>query len=322
MRYARGAVILYEDLCEHWLRWAREAGLTTLGVHKIAPAGTHGAVQALLDSLAAPRGRKYIDLLENAGIAIEYELHSLEWLLPRELLEKNPELFRMNENGERTNDNNFCPSNPLAREIIAQRAWELAKQLRQSGHNYYLWPDDTSNAMCRCPACQAAGMGGAELGMTFSNAVAEGVRAYDSQACASYIAYSDAKVMPKRKPAKNVFLEFAPMDRDYNKPLSDPSDPRGTEYIRLLSELLTLFPPETTHVLEYWMDNALYSGYKKPPVKVPFNASVMDADVKMYTGFGIRNVKSFCSYIDQQYYALYSDPPMAEYGEILKKYIP
>ena len=32
----RGVVLLYEDLCEHWIRWCREGNLTSLGVHKIA----------------------------------------------------------------------------------------------------------------------------------------------------------------------------------------------------------------------------------------------------------------------------------------------
>ncbi len=91
--------------------------------------------------------------------------------------------------------------------------------------------------------------------------------------------------------------------------------------IRLLEALLGIFPTETTHVVEYWFDNALYSQFKKPPVKIPFNASVMNEDAKMYTSYGIQNIKSFGSYIDDEYYALYGNPPIREYGDILAKYI-
>ncbi len=321
MSKSRGVVILYEDLTEHWVEWAKEAKLTNIGIHKIAPSGQHGFLQELLNQLDALKGRKILNMLESAGIQIEYELHSLEWLLPRNLIDKDKELFRENDKGERRNDSNFCPSNPNAKEIISENAYKLAKQLKQSGHNYFLWPDDAANAACHCEKCRANGYGGAELGMIFSNAVAEGIRAYDSKAMEAYIAYADAKVMPKIMPKDNVFLEFAPMDRDHTKPMNDPSEERGAAYIRLLKDLLEIFPAGTTHILEYWMDNAMFSDCKKPPVKLPFYKDVAESDVAMYTSFGVKHIKTFASYLDDEYYNLYGNPPMKEYGDILYKYI-
>ena len=93
------------------------------------------------------------------------------------------------------------------------------------------------------------------------------------------------------------------------------------EYIKLLEGLLKIFPAETTHVLEYWFDNALYSDFKKPPVKIPFNEYVMDEDMKMYTSYGIDKIKSFGSYIDEEYFNLHGNPPIGAYGDILAKYI-
>ena len=154
-----------------------------------------------------------------------------------------------------------------------------------------------------------------------SNAIACGVKAYDSAASAAYLAYADAKMLPAVKPADNVFLEFAPMDRDHAKPICDPAEKRGMDYCRLLENLLTVFPAETTHVLEYWLDNALYSGYKMPPVKVPFHADVCDADTEFYTSLGIQHIKTFASYICEEYHTLHGEPPIGEYGMILEKHI-
>ena len=320
MDTTKGVVLLYEDLCEHWVRWCRDGGLTSLGVHKIALPG-QGSVDALLEALDAPGGRRIIGILEDAGITVEYELHALEWLLPRSLFEKNPTLFRVNEAGVRTADCNLCPSSAAALDMVSENACKLAKILGQSSHRYFFWMDDAVHAGCSCESCKAAGYTGADQGILIANAIARGVKAYDPAASAAYLAYADAKMLPMVRPADNVFLEFAPMDRDHAKPICDPAEERSAAYCRLLSDLLTIFPAETTHVLEYWLDNALYSGYKMPPVKVPFHADVCDADTEFYTSLGVQHVKTFASYICEEYHTLHGEPPIAEYGAILEKYI-
>lgn len=320
MNTTKGVVLLYEDLCEHWVRWCREGGLTSLGVHKIALPG-QGSVDALLEALDAPGGRRIIGMLEDAGVTVEYELHALEWLLPRELFDKNPAMFRVNGDGVRTNDCNLCPSSPEALERVSEGAYKLAKILGQSSHRYFFWLDDAVKAGCSCEKCRAAGLNGADQGILTANAIAAGVKAYDSAASAAYLAYADAKCLPSIRPADNVFLEFAPMDRDHAKPICDPAEERGAGYCRLLTDLLTVFPAESTHVLEYWLDNALYSGYKMPPVKVPFHADVCDADTEFYTSMGVKHIKTFASYICEEYHTLHGEPPIGEYGTILGKYL-
>lgn len=320
MEKTRGAVLLYEDLCDHWIRWCRDGKLTSLGVHKIALPG-QGSVDALLESLEKPGGRRVIGLLEDTGVQVEYELHALEWLLPRNLFAKDPTMFRVNDAGVRTSDCNLCPSSEEALEAVSEGAYRLAKILDQQSHRYFFWLDDAVKAGCSCKKCREAQLNGADQGILTANAIAAGVKAYDSAASAAYLAYADAKCLPKIRPAENVFLEFAPMDKDFSKSLIDPSDPRGPAYCKLLKDLLTIFPAETTHVLEYWLDNALYSGYKMPPVKVPFRSDVCEADTKFYTSLGITHIKTFASYICEDYRTLYGEPPIGEYGMILEKYL-
>lgn len=323
MDKSRGIVILYEDLSEKWLKWAKSAGLTNIGIHKIAisGAGTESSLKSLIGEIGRPGGRRIIKSLNEIGIETEYELHSLSWLLPRDLIEKDKTMFRMNSDGERVNDKGFCPSSENAKEIISENAYKLAGILKQNSDNYFLWPDDAFDCGCMCEKCRERRLNGADTGMIFSNAVADGLKAYNSRAREAYIAYADAKAVPQIKPNDNVFLEFAPMNRDHNKAMNDPNNEEGLKYINLLEALLKIFPAETTHILEYWFDNALYSSNKKPPVKLPFNAPVMDKDTAMYTSYGIQNIKSFGSYIDDEYYSLYGDPPIEKYGSILAKYI-
>ena len=65
----------------------------------------------------------------------------------------------------------------------------------------------------------------------------------------------------------------------------------------------------------------MFSGYKMPQVKVPFNAAVADAYTKFYASRGIANVKTFASYIGEEYARLHGDPPIKKYGDIIEKYI-
>ncbi|MDD4774250.1 MAG: DUF4838 domain-containing protein [Eubacteriales bacterium] len=314
----KGIVILYEDITEYWLELLKESGLTTLGVHKIAVPGTR-SVDALLTELASPHGRELINRIEKAGVTVEYELHAMEWLLPRELFADRPELFRADKNGKRTNDLNCCPSNDNALELISANALRLAKLLDQTSDNYFLWLDDAKDSHCACGGCR--GMNNADQALTVVGAILRGLRVHNPRARAAFLSYTDTLQVPSLTPDEGIFLEFAPMNRDHTQPIAAPGNESGRIYTQLLPRLLERFKPEQTHILEYWLDNALYSGYRKPPVKVPFEPAVTEADVAYYTGLGITNIKTFGSFIGEDYFRLHGKPPLGEYGEILARHI-
>ncbi len=318
MNKSRGIVILYEDLSEYWIGLMKEAELTNLGVHKIAVPGT-GSVDSLLRGLSAPQGRDLIGRLEKAGITVEYELHALEWLLPRALFGEHPDYFREDARGARDPGLNCCPSASGALEVISENACRLAGMLRQTSDRYFLWPDDAAGGACGCEKCR--GLNRSDQILRIDAAVLRGLRAYDPNAKLSFLSYSDTLELPSAAPGEGLFLEFAPMTRDHAKPIGAPDNPSGKVYTGLLPKLLGVFDPGEAHVLEYWLDNALYSGYRMPPVKVPFYPDVAEADVRYYTDLGIRNIKTFGSFIGEEYFRLHGIPPVKEYGEILKKYI-
>jgi len=314
---AKGLVYLYEDLDPHWVELYRRSGLTHLGVHMIAVPG-QGSVDRLIDALEAPHGRDTIEALEKAGVTVEYELHAGEWLLPRTDFEKHPDWFRMNEKGERTDDVNGCPSSREALKRMADRAEKLAGILRQKSHRYYLWLDDVEAGSCCCPACGR--LSTADQYIRILEAVLKGLRRYDPEAKLAFLAYGTVLTVPSRVP-EGIFLEFAPMTRDHERPITVKDDQRAVSYLALLDRLLEVFDPEDAEVLEYWLDNALYSGYHYPPVKVPFHAEVCEADSAYYASKGIRRIKTFASYIGKTYFELWGEPPVEEYGRILTSHI-
>lgn len=311
----RGIVFLIEDFFDDWLDWAKEAELTSVGLHKLATPGSR-SIDELLTQLGTEQ-RRLIDKFENAGITIEFELHALEWLMPRTYFDNQPELYRYHD-GKRTADMNCCASNMTALDIISERTFELAKLLKQNSHKYYFWTDDAVNSFCSCDKCSA--LSNADQNMIIVNAMLRGAKAYDSKAEMAYLAYASALTVPNVKADEGVFLEFAPMDRNHEKPINSPDEERGQNYMRILDDLLKVFDVNKAQVLEYWIDNALYSGFKYPPTILPPFEYVMNEDVKYYSSLGIDHMKSFGSFIGAEYLKLHGKPPIAKYGEILRKY--
>ncbi|MGI6743161.1 MAG: DUF4838 domain-containing protein [Eubacteriales bacterium] len=304
-----GLTILYEDLCPEWLKLCRDNGIFDLCIHKIAVPGAD-SIGELLAQLSAPGGFRLIDELNEAGVETPFQLHALEWLLPRELFADHPEWFRMDEDGKRTPDLNLCASSRPALDMISQRTYHLAGALKQRSNRYHLWLDDAKGGSCHCPDCKK--LNSSDQYLKILSAILHGLRARNSKAELSFLSYGTVLDVPTKKPEKGIFLEFAPMDRDHDLPLNSP-DLRGRKYIELLGKLEKVFDFAEAEVLEYWLDDALYSGYKRPPVKVPFNEEVCRADCVLYREAGFKTIRSFASFIGADYFELHGKPPIAEY---------
>jgi len=78
----RGIVLCPDDLTlADWPRLAAEAGLNTVGLHMIGNEGLAG----LRELMGGPVGQRLLADAAGHGLAIEYELHAMRELLPREL---------------------------------------------------------------------------------------------------------------------------------------------------------------------------------------------------------------------------------------------
>jgi hypothetical protein len=231
----RGIVILREDLCPEWIDWMKDGELNVLGIHEL-PDNGNGNTDKFLQWLEDPENRALIRSFENEGITVEFELHAMTWLLPRELFNEHPEWFRVNSKNIRTNDLNLCPSSKEALAEVQKNAYKLASLLCQNSHLYHFWLDDAISATCCCDRCK--NYTGSDQNMIIMNEVLKGIQKYDPQAELAYLAYADALVLPAVKPDKGIFLEFAPMSRDHSKPLNSDDRPENIKYVRLLENLL------------------------------------------------------------------------------------
>ena len=289
----RGVVLVPEDLSlGDWPERAQRAGLSTIGLHH------QNSPNAVIRCVESEAGQRFLARCRQLGIEVEYELHAIKELLPRDLFAKSPDLFRLNDKGQRTPDANCCVHSTRALEIVAQNALAIAKRLRPTTGRYFYWGDD-GRPWCSCPKCRP--LSSSEQALVVENCICQALRKWDPRAKVAHLAYHNTLRPPCQvKPAPGVFLEYAPINRRYDVPYTQ-QDPNRGDGLSALDANLEVFPRETAQILEYWLDVSRYSRWKRPGVKIPWRKDVFLADVETYRQRGIRHVTSFAAWIDADY---------------------
>ena len=280
-------------------------GVTTLGIHPRGGRWAEAALKDLLERLKTPEYRALLDKAADAGLKIAYEFHAAAYLLPRNLFDTHPEYFRVDAEGKRVRDWNFCVSNPEALEIVASRAAEVADRLYRSGNAYYFWLDDGRDLACHCPKCCTYPASDQQL--IVLNAILKKIRETKPSAKLAFLAYFGTLGVPERvKPADGIFLEYAPMEKYVAK--GEDREERIAREADMLEPLLGFFGREDAKVLEYWYDNSMYSNWTKPPKPFRADEAAVFRDVAFYREKGFQNISTFGCFLGPDYESLYGEP--------------
>lgn len=312
----RGIIIHPQECGDYFASRLEETHLNVLGVHPEGGTAAHASMENCIKMLETDEWRHFRRRMDKAGIAVEFEMHALSWILNRSLFDKHKEWFRMNKDGVRVPEFNCCASNPDVIDYIRERSAELARIFHPDTDKYYFWIDDVASASCQCEKCRA--LSSSDQALTLYNAIADGLSSVNSRAKQSYLAYYATLPVPTNvKKRDNVFLEFAPLARDFDVSLFDESREKNYSQVKTLPALLDFFGRDDAKVLEYWMDNSLFSGWKKPPKELHFNAKTCEADVNRYKELGFTSITSFGCFLGEDYLDLYGDADLSEYDRIL-----
>ena len=298
-----------EELTKKWIDRMADGGVDVLGLHPRGGKAAADTLAELVSSFDDEEFRALIDYAISRGLEVECEMHAARYLLPTSLFESHPEYFRMMANGERTADFNFCVSSEEAMSLVAQNAATLAKKLYRCRPVFYFWMDDAVNIHCKCPRCQEFSPSD-QLLMAVNRMLTE-IRRSIPDAKMAYLAYMDSLEVPtKVKPVDGVFLEYAPIEK-YKK--ADP------ERIRIEREMLLkqaeFFGWRDSKVLEYWLDNSLFSKWKKPPVKCVLDKEGMKRDLSFYRAAGFKDMTSFGLYLGAEHTDLHGEFSIKEYAD-------
>ena len=298
-----GVVLIPDDFTlADWPERAAKAGLNTIALH-------HSSSTKIVESfVASDRGQSVIERSVALGLQVEYELHAMRDLLPRELFDRNPEMFRMNAHGDRTPDANCCAYSASALDVIVENAVALCSRLRPTTSRYFLWGDDGAEG-CQCPQC--AGLSFSDQAVLLENHMLAALRKNASGATLAHLAYEPTFRPPTQiKPSPGIFLEFAPIRRSYDKPLAEQP-----EQLEFLDANIEWFGTEGAQALEYWIDVSLFTHWKRPCAKLPDRGELIAADVATYAARGLRSVTSFGVMLDAEYAESYGELPLADYAD-------
>lgn len=297
-----------DELTDVWIDRMVELKLPTLSLHPVGGGAADKSLVGLLERLKNPDYTALLDRAAEKGLSVEYEMHAARFLLPTKEFERHPDWFRMNRDGIRTADWNCCASNTEVLDYMAERAAALVKQLYRSTHRYFLWMDDAKDSCCHCPLCRELSPSDQQLKVM--NHLLRRLRRDDPLASLSYLAYFECIQPPTViRPEDGIFLEYAPFERDFHRPLREDAQSRP------LQALLSFFGKENAKVLDYWLDNSMFSGWKKPPAAFSSDAAVIRTDFKYYRALGFTDISSFACYLGPDYEALHGTPDVTPFAE-------
>lgn len=311
----RGIVIYAHEATDYWAARLEQSGLNVVGLHPVGGAEAPHSLERCIQMLSTPEFARFHTRMERAGIAVEYEMHALAWLLERERFSEHPEWFRMDERGVRRSDFACCASSAEGLAYLSERTAQLARIFRPDTGSYHFWTDDV-DAFCCCDSCRA--LSPADQALRIYNAIAEGVAAANRSASQSFLAYVGALAVPQVvRPRNNIFLEFAPFRRTFDCSLFDPTCEQNRLNAEPLPALLDFFGRQNAKVLDYWTDNSMFSGWKLPPRRFQLNDAVCREDVRAYRRLGFDSITAFGCYLGEEYRDLYGDADLSGYMAIL-----
>jgi len=219
------------------------------------------------------------------------------------LFRDKPSLFRMDKGGRRTPVRNFCVSSPEALQIAGENAVKYAEAFRPTTDCYYYWSDACAE-WCRCERCRE--MSDSDQLLVAENAIVAALRKSRPQAQVAHLACHTSMPAPLQiKPAPGVFLQYAPVRRDYDVPYSQQTSKDQPDSLWFLEQNLKVFPVKTAQILEYWLDVTRFPPGTGP---LPWNRERFVADLATYKSFGVRHVKSFANGLDADYAKRHGEP--------------
>jgi hypothetical protein len=321
MEEKQGILIFPQEVGPYWEDLIARSGLNLVGIHPGGGVGATNDLERFLGFVKTPAFRHFKHRMAELKVDLEFECHAMSWLVPRGLFSDHPGWFRMDEMGKRVADFNLCVSSQEALALLRKRAEELTLALPSSTGRYYYWLDDMPNSSCHCEGCQ--GLSPSDQALILYNQILQGIRSVDSTARLSYLAYMDTIHAPETvQPDLGIFLEYAPIRRDSTRPIDDPGCLENEQERKHLPGLLGMFGAENAQILEYWMDNSRFCGWKEPLKKLPYYQDVIRQDARYYRRLGFTRLTSFGLWLGEDYAETFGEPPVEAYARTIRQDLP
>ena len=224
------------------------------------------------------QNRTIINEIQNNSINVEYYLHVVSYLVPRELIDTHKEFFRMNESGLRVNDFNICASSKEALKMIEKNSFTLAQFLKQKSNIYHLYVDDNlgKSVICNCDKCKKYNE--FEQQKIIYDSILKGLKKYDENAKISFLVYGNSDLNIEL--SDDYFIEYAPFIKNHYLPIKHENNEKSRiEFLNLRKRYRDI------RVLEYFLSYD-FKRYLEDDLKVK-------EDLLFYKDNGIEYLSTF-----------------------------
>lgn len=127
----------------------------------------------------------------------------------------------------------------------------------------------------------------------------------------AHLAHRDTLTVPSNiVPEKVVFLEYAPIEK-----YKDGDEILIKAEREALLKQSEFFGFKDSKVLEYRLDNSLFSGWKKPPKRFSPDNAQIKKEVAEYAALGFETVATFGCFLGDDYEELYGEPDISGFTE-------
>ncbi|MGB8252264.1 MAG: DUF4838 domain-containing protein [Anaerolineaceae bacterium] len=275
----------FMQVSDEWIIWAARNRINTIFFHVIdEPLAIGAAPETFYQQIKSHA----VTLARERGMTVEHGGHKLTSLLPHSLFRRMPAAFRMRD-GKRTNDHNFCPSDPAGLAVIRKngRTWF---ESHPEVDIFHLWADDIpGGGWCECEHCR--GLTPSDQLLMAINALAEVLEQVNPDAQISFLAYHDTEQPPQYiKPRQNVSALWAPRMRCYAHAIADRRcKVNNPKYRATFKDLVKVFDrngARPIRVFEYYLDAILFKSILPPLI------DVMQSDLKTYGKTGAHTVQA------------------------------
>ena len=150
-------------------------------------------------------------------------------------------------------------------------------------------------------------------------AVLRGLKRYDASAKLGFLSYQDALTVPNIAPDKDMFLEFAPIDRNHFVAM-EAADDKNKKNRDVLEKMLKIFSAESAQILEYFLDVSLFCQWKRENAgPLHLSKERLDKDIRYYKSLGIENITTFTGFMDKEWREKFGVKDIEIYGRTINE---
>ncbi|HZP02833.1 MAG TPA: DUF4838 domain-containing protein [Terriglobia bacterium] len=208
----------------------------------------------------------------------------------------------------------FCPDDKSRLNLERKVLTNYVSQLPPSINDFFLWPAD--KFLAPCASARYRDYSVSDLVLWFANQMLATLRQSRPQARFAFLSYLSTWNPPTReRPSPGLILEWAPMFQSFAHPLDDPASTTNAEYRGDFEKLLSIFKPENSQVLGYWLDDTLFSRTRYG--HLPYSPTALQGDLAYYFRKGVPAITTFGVITGRDYFASHASPAVFLYPRLL-----